>query len=352
MPSAFAFQSLPRWWPTPIVGAIGGYTASALHWPLPWMIGALLAVILVRCLTPWRIAEITNGRKAGQLVIGIGIGLHFNAQVIEQIAQHFLLILTAASVTVLGSIAAVWLLRATGEDRATSFFASMPGGSGEMVNLGARNGAQLSNVAAAQSLRVVAVVLCIPALFNHLFSGTASIHHVMPPVSWPWLMAIVPASIMVGWLWQRLKQPNPWLFGPLLVSAVASIGAGLHIGMPIGSSQLGQLLIGAGLGCYFDRAFFRRAPRFLLQTMLGTASMVLIASGFAWLLSLYSELDLPSLTLSMMPGGIAEMSLTAEALSMSVPLVTAVQVLRLLIVLFCAEPLFRWWQRRYPECTS
>jgi uncharacterized membrane protein AbrB (regulator of aidB expression) len=50
----------------------------------------------------------------------------------------------------------------------------------------------------------------------------------------------------------------------------------------------------------------------------------------------------------MMPGGIAEMSLTAETLQLSVPLVTAMQVMRLLFVLFLAEPLFRHWNRQ-PE---
>ncbi|MNI97443.1 putative ammonia monooxygenase [compost metagenome] len=44
-----------------------------------------------------------------------------------------------------------------------------------------------------------------------------------------------------------------------------------------------------------------------------------------------------------MPGGIAEMSLTAETLQLSVPLVTALQMMRLLFVLFLAEPLFRHW---------
>ncbi|MER8124651.1 AbrB family transcriptional regulator, partial [Acinetobacter baumannii] len=40
-----------------------------------------------------------------------------------------------------------------------------------MVNLGARNGAVLSQVAAAQSLRVLAVVLCVPALFSLVKRG-------------------------------------------------------------------------------------------------------------------------------------------------------------------------------------
>jgi hypothetical protein len=40
------------------------------------------------------------------------------------------------------------------------------------------------------------------------------------------------------------------------------------------------------------------------------------------------------------------MSLTAETLQLSVPLVTAMQVMRLLFVLFLAEPLFRHWSRQ------
>ena len=56
--------------------------------------------------------------------------------------------------------------------------------------------------------------------------------------------------------------------------------------------------------------------------------------GLGWL----TALDIRSLTLGMMPGGIAEMSLTAETLQLSVPLVTALQVLRLLLVLFSPNP--------------
>ena len=72
---------------------------------------------------------------------------------------------------------------------------------------------------------------------------------------------------------------------------------------------------------------------------------MLIAGLCAVGLSNMTQLDLRSMTLGMMPGGIAEMSLTAEMLQLSVPLVTALQVMRLLFVLFLAEPLFKYWAR-------
>jgi membrane AbrB-like protein len=333
-----------HWWGTPFVGLAGGYLASLVGWPLPWMVGSLLAIILVRCLTPFQLAEIPNGRKGGQWVIGVGIGLHFTPLVMEQVMSHFFLILCGALITSVSSIAGVWLLRRTGEDRATAFFSSMPGGSGEMVNLGSRNGANLSRVAAGQSLRVLTVVLCVPALFKYLLGEGVPINHA-GSVDWWWLALVFPAGGALAWLWQRFNQPNPWLFGPLLVSTAVSIGWDLHIGLPNGASQVGQWLIGSGLGCHFNRAFFRRAPSFLGRTLVATALTMLIAGLAALLLSAMTQLDLRSMTLGMMPGGIAEMSLTAETLQLSVPLVTALQVMRLMFVLFLAEPLFRRWCR-------
>ncbi|WP_110973361.1 AbrB family transcriptional regulator [Pseudomonas huaxiensis] len=339
-------SSFRQWWATPLVGLAGGFAASAVGWPLPFMVGSLLAIILVRCLTPWQLAEIPGGRKCGQWVVGIGIGLHFTPHVAEQVASHFGLIFFGALITSFSSVVGVWLLRRTGEDRATAFFSSMPGGSGEMVNLGARNGANLSRVAAGQSLRVLAVVLCVPAAFKYLLGDGVPIAHA-GAVNWAWLALLFPLGALVAWTWQRLKQPNPWLFGPLLVAGVASIGWNLHLGLPDGASQIGQWLIGSGLGCHFNRAFFRRAPSFLARTLAATVLTMLIAAIAALALSAATHLDLRSLTLGMMPGGIAEMSLTAETLQLSVPLVTALQMMRLLFVLFLAEPLFRHWDSQF-----
>lgn len=333
------------WYATPFVGLAGGWLASIAGWPLPWMIGALLAVILVRCLSPWQLKEIPHGRKAGQWVVGIGIGLHFTPTLMEQVLSHLGPIVLGALITTAASVVGVWLMLRTGEDRPTAFFASMPGGSGEMVNLGARNGAQLGPVAAAQSLRVLAVVLCVPALFKYLLGEGAPAGQALA-VQWGVLALLFPLGALLALGWQRLGQPNPWLFGPLLVAAAVGVLIDPHTRLPDGASQVGQWLIGSGLGCHFTRAFFRKAPLFLARTLLGTALTMATAALAAGLLYLATGLDLRSLTLGMMPGGIAEMSLTAETLRLSVPLVTAMQVMRLFLVLFLAEPIYRYWDKK------
>lgn len=331
-----------RWWATPLIGLVGGYLASLIGWPLPWIIGSLLAVIAARC-SGWLVSEVPGGRQTGQWIVSSAIGLHFTSEVMGELSSHFGVILAGAFATLLLSLIGIAVLLRGGTDRATAFFSSMPGGASEMVNLAQRHNAQAARVAAAHSLRLLLVVLAIPALF------TWSLPPIEPPspapVSWPWLALLLPAGALMAVLWGKLKQPNPWMLGPLTVCAVASVTFDLHLGLPDGLGQAGQWLIGCALGCHFDRGFFRSAPGFLarvlLFTLLAMGCAALLAKGLGWL----AAEDQTSLMLGMMPGGITELCLTAEALQLSVALVTALQVLRLFLVMFLAEPLFRLWQR-------
>ncbi|NIM32646.1 MAG: AbrB family transcriptional regulator [Pseudomonas stutzeri] len=336
-------QRLPAWWATPLIGAFGGWLASLANWPLPWMVGSLLAVIAVRC-SGWLVSEVPRGRQVGQWIVASAIGLHFTGEVMREVLAHFGVILAGAVGTLLLGLIGIFILLRSGSDRATAFFASMPGGASEMVVLANRHQAEAASVAAAHSLRLLLVVLIVPALFTWGLPTVAA--PPAAPVSWPWLAVLLPAGGLLALLWKRLGQPNPWMLGPLTACALASVAFDLHIGLPGWAGALGQWLIGCSLACHFDRPFFRSAPAFLLRILLFTLLAMLIAAALSGALGWLTALDEVSLMLGMMPGGITELCLTAEALQLSVALVTAVQVLRLFLVMFLAEPLFRLWQRR------
>lgn len=343
MPKLHALTGWQSWWATPLVGLAGGALASLIGWPLPWIIGSLLAVIAARC-SGWLISEVPGARKTGQWLVASAIGLHFTQDVFTELLGHFGVILLGALLTLLLSLIGILVLRRAGLDRATAFFASMPGGASEMVNLAQRHHAETAKVAAAHSLRLLLVVLLIPAIF------TWSLPPIAPPVpasvSWPWLAVLLPGGALLAWLWGRLGQPNPWMLGPLSVCAVASVTFDLHLGLPDGLGQVGQWLIGCALGCHFDRNFFRSAPGFLARILLFCLLAMLAAAALGQGLGWLAGENQNALMLGMMPGGITELCLTAEALQLSVALVTALQVLRLFLVMFLAEPLFRLWQRQ------
>lgn len=103
-----------------------------------------------------------------------------------------------------------------------------------------------------------------------------------------------------------------------------------------------QLLLGCALGARFERSFLRRAPRFVGAVVLSVAGAMVLSAVFGWALAAITGLHPGTLVLATAPGGIAEMSITAKVLELGVPVVTAFHVARVVLLLTCTAPLFRW----------
>lgn len=336
---------LRHWWATPLVGTLGALLASAAHWPLPWIIGSLLAVTLVRCIG-WRVQEIPNGRVSGQVIIATAIGLHFTQTVFAEVSVHFTLILVVAVLTLLLAIAGIALMQRLGMDLCTAYFAFMPANFAEMVRLAEDHGADISRVAAAHSVRLAVIVLCVPALAFWLGSVEPVTNHMRPDADWLWLAPMLLGGSLVAWLGKRIGLPNPWMFGPIGLCATLTASFDLQLALPETLSHYGQLMIGCALGVHFDRNFFRNAPAFLLRALLFTLAMIGSTAALAWIVAQLAVLPEATLSLGMMPGSSTEMYLTAEALHLGVGLVTAMQITRLVVVMLAAEPVYKRWRGR------
>lgn len=328
-----------QWMPTLLFGVLGGGLAGLIGWPLPWVIGSLAMVILVRCFG-WRIPEIPHGRKAGQLIVAIAIGCHFTPDVMHQVFVNLGIVAVAIVLTLMLALISIRLLHGWGTGFSTAYFALLPANSTEMVHLARERGADTGFVAAAHSVRLLLILLGIP-LAASLATPHAA-HVALQPVLWGWLLIIFPLGWLMAKLFKKVGLPNPWAFGPLLVCAMVVGGMDLRMSVPGWLSACGQLMVGCALGINFDRAFFRRAPAFLLKVLLLLAGSVVATTAVAWLAGYLMGISWLSLALGMMPGSAPEMSLTAEALNLSVTLVTAMQIIRMVIVQAAALPLYRW----------
>jgi membrane AbrB-like protein len=321
-----------------------------LRTPLPWMIGPLLATSLASILgAPTR--SWLPLRNAGQAVIGLALGLHFTPQVVALVASLWWAIaLGIVWALGLGWLFGAWLHRGHAahmgvgprEQRATSYFAGAIGGASEMTLLAEREGARTDLVAAAHSLRLVIVTVCIPFAFT--LGGLQGLDAAAPGprVVQPGGLAILAAAAaLAAWLLQRTGRANPWFMGALGV-AMGFTMAGIELSaLPVALTNAGQLLIGISLGVRFQAGFLRTAPRWLGSVALGTVVMIVACAGFAAALAWATGLPAATLVLSTSPGGIAEMAITAKVLQLGVPVVTAFQVCRLVAVQVLVEPLYR-----------
>ncbi|GAB4180501.1 MAG: AbrB family transcriptional regulator [Rhodocyclaceae bacterium] len=329
------------------IGLGGGALASLAHVPLPWMVGPMLAMACAR-LAHLPVSPPRGGRQAGQLAIGVALGLYFTPPVgRELIADGPWMILAGAAAIAIGDAAARVLARLSGIDRATAFFSSVPGGASEMAVLAERFGASVPHVAIAHALRILLVVLIVPGTLTAL-GATGDDGYAGSPggPSLSGLAALAGLAAFGGWSLRRTGIPNAWMLGPLAVTIALTL-AEIHLSSaPRWFTGLGQMLIGISLGSRFDPDFLRAAPRYglalLASVALGLSLSALAGLGIAWL----ARLRPAALVLAAAPGGIAEMCITAQVLKLGVPLVTAFHVTRFVMVITLTGPLYRLSLRR------
>jgi membrane AbrB-like protein len=306
------------------------------------MVGPLIAMASLK-VAGLNLVAPRLAREGGQLIIATALGLYFTPLVARQtLGAWWVLLLAAIFSTALG-YAGGWILwRFAGVDRTTALFASIPGGATEMAVLGERFGGKPDRVALAQSLRILMVVVIIPAALT--FSGAHggdAFTAAQKAWSYDGLAIQFACAVVGGIVFQWLRVGNAWMLGPLAVTiAVTAAGIGFSA-VPGPLSAAGQVLLGCTLGSRFEREFLRSAPRFVAVVVVSVLVGIATAAAFGALLAWLGDLPVPTMVLASAPGGIAEMAITAKVLQLGVPLVTAAHVVRVIILVTTSAPLFR-----------
>ena len=320
----------------------GGLVFQALNAPFPWLLGPLVSVAGIN-LAGFRISCPAGTRQAGQIVIGTAIGLRFTPEVAGVVLGQVHWMAVAAVVAVmLGAVGALIQIRIARLDPATAFFGSVPGGMAEMITLGDRFRAEPVATALSQTVRVGIVVVTVPAGLTWLgAAGEDFLALRTIPVDWSLLPVLMAGCAAASWGLSRLGVTNAWLLGACGFAALLTAGEIELSGLPDIFLVLGQLLVGASLGECFDREPMRRAPRVIVGAALSTAILLAASIALAAAIGAVSGVPLTTMVAATCPGGLAEMSVTAEVLGLGVPLVTAYHVTRIVVITLVTMPLFR-----------
>jgi len=315
------------------VGVPAGFLFNALHTPIPWMIGPMVAVAALNLLGV-RMHSPPFARQMGQVILGSAVSLYFTPTVVAALAANLPAILAATiAVFVVGVLGALTLSRTSGVDGKSTFFASIPGGAMAMAVLADRYGAQIAPVAVAHSLRVSIVVIIVP--FTLTYGGFPLVAAAYRP-NLPLDFLILMPWLVIGWLagevTERYHFHNGCLLTPIFIGAALTVSGIQLSAVPHGLIEFAQLMFGLVLGARYERAFFARYKLFIPFALLNSC-FILVASVIAGI-ALAWAFDLPVATmiLATAPGGLAEMTITAQALKISVPLVVAFHLFRVVVV--------------------
>lgn len=324
------------------LGVVGGAVFARLRLPLPWLIGALVAVAAARISGAPAEGD-PRLRNVFMGIIGIALGLYFTPTTAAVLVAKAPVLLLAAFITLaIGAALAPMLARRARVDMATAWFASIPGGVADMAMLAEFYGGRPAPVALAQLLRVCSVVVLVPNVFAllGLKGDVPQAATVLPFV--PWVLALQFAGgLAAAILLVRVGVRAGWLLGPLAVTAALTASGVTLSGLPPWLTAFAQVVLGTSLGAAFGRESIRPLRRFLPhaigQVLLLMGGCALASLVLSWL---FHE-PVGAMILGTAPGGVAEMSLTGKVLGLDVALIVTLHVTRIFLVTVLTPPAFR-----------
>ncbi|MGD9508423.1 MAG: AbrB family transcriptional regulator [Geminicoccaceae bacterium] len=330
-----------------VIGAAGGILFHAVHLPLPWMMGAMVATTVAsmagvpQTMPAW-------ARPPTIAVLGVLLGSSFTREMVGGMLEWLPSLLSLpVYILVIGLLALAYLRKVGRIDPLTAFFCATPGGLGEMVILGDRAGGDLRTISLVQATRILLVVLTVPMAFRLLGylppGGAPALALEIELLDLAVLVACGAAGLLAGVL---LRLPAPGLLGPMLLSAAAHLLGLVEGSPPAALVAAAQIVIGSTVGVRFEGYPVVRVVWTMLVGLGLTILMLSVTVLFGLLLQLVTGMPLPLLVLALVPGGLAEMSLIALSLTDDPAFVATNHIVRLGLVVLFASALFDVYRRR------
>jgi membrane AbrB-like protein len=325
------------------IGTAGGLAFHLMHLPLPWMLGALFTT-MVAAVARAPVVAPARLRPAVVAVIGVLLGSRFTPDVLGQMGAWVGTLAILMGYVVAVALTIVPFYRYFGKlDWTTAYFAGMPGGLSEMIEMGEAAGGKAAPIILAHSLRVALTIAVIAFWFRIVQGLQVGLPTVSAPTALSWADAALLLACAIGgsWLGVRLRLTAPTLLGPMLLSAGLHLSGLTESTPPTLLVNVAQVILGTVLGCRFheiDRASFLRAGILSTAATLLTLLLALVAGQ---MMRALTGVEVDQALLALAPGGLTEMGLIAIAIHADVAFVALHHVVRILFILMVAPFVFR-----------
>ena len=330
---------------TVALGTAGGALFRWLDIPLPWMLGAVTFTTIAAMSGTVRVTMPRPIRAGFLTILGVLLGAGFTPAIISRMHEWVWTVAGLAVWAVVAGTGAYFYLRRIARfDKVTAFFAATPGGLAEMVLVGSQNGANVPTLALCHAIRVMLVVLVVPIWFR--LEGLISPQQTQVIVG---ILDVAPADYAIlaacaiggSFLGARLGIPAASMLGPLLCSVAVHLAGFTESQPPYLLTAAAQIVLGSAIGMRFagttPRSIASDAGHGAVATMIMLGVAILFAVGFARL----TGQSFGALVLAFAPGGFAEMSLIALALSVDSAFVASHHLIRIILVVTLAPVIFR-----------
>lgn len=272
-------------------------------------------------------------------VLGVAIGASIQPEVVERLPQMAASVaLIPIYIGLIGLIGVPFFTRICGFDRATAYYASMPGGLQDMVLFGAEAGGDIRALSLIHATRVLVIVILTPIIMVTSFGAEFSQPIGAPAVSLPPLeLAIMAASGLIGWkVAARLRLFGASILGPLILTAVLSLAGVIEHRPPAEAILAAQLFIGLTIGVHYTGITLRELRHDVLAGVAFMVLLALLAAAFTEIVYLLGLAPPVDAFLAFAPGGQAEMVILAILAGADLGFVVVHHLVRVMAVILFA----------------
>ncbi|MCF6326448.1 MAG: AbrB family transcriptional regulator [Devosiaceae bacterium] len=324
---------------TLIIALCGGLVAHWLNMPAAFLAGGAIAVAIAG-FSGLHLSISKPLMYLGFIIVGMAVGANVASDSLQLVRQWPLSMIWLVVMLVF-IVGASWLVlrRLFGLDRATAFYAAMPGHMSLILALTASGVADSRRISIIMGVRVLALTIILP--IGAMLGGSLPS---APPASGPVLDLasigmLAVACVIGGVVLEFLKVPGGLILGAMVV-AVAGKLAGFYQGqLPDVLTGFAFVLMGALIGSRMSGVSWFELRQSAAAGLAVTAVAVGIVTASALLLSTYMNMPLGQIWLGLAPGALEAMIALGLAFGYDSAFIAAHHTWRLLILGF-AIPLF------------
>lgn len=312
-----------------------GWGLNLIGMPIPWMLGGVFVSLGMKFYGAEGVRWPRMWRNYGLVVVGYGIGRYVNSSVLEQMLYQIPGIVGATLLAVITALViSVVMSKYENIDFHSTIMGIMPGGFTQMTAMIDEDKRVDANIVTVlQSLRLITIIVTVPFLVTHLLGAevtkTASKLAINDGSSF-WL--IVPFAGLAGFILEKIKVSTPYLLGPILIAAMASLHSGVLNTAPVWLLAVAQLSIGIYVGSGLEPKEVKRLVKVLPSVFFGIFIILGISIAVAYALSYFYGFSLITAFLAMAPGGLGEMCLVGMSLEENVAIILTYQMFRFLVL--------------------
>jgi len=316
--------------------------------PLAWMLGPMLA-ISIAALAGIKVKMPKLALSAILIILGLHIGNYIDQNLLSQM-KDWIWTSMVMFFYILVSIFIVskYLQKFSSYKEKTSIFSAAPGALGPLLILAEYEKSDLSQVATAHLIRLIIIITLFP-FFVVNFSPTEAItiekFNYMDQNHLDLIILLI-VSIVLIYIFDKIKVPAPLLAGALVASGILQITEIASYKLPDQSINFCLLILGASVGCRFADKSLNEVIKNTVHSFVATALLVFLGVIAAIVAGYFVENNFLTLLLSYCPGGIYEVAVIAIAFNLDPNFVAFHHIIRLLMILFTIPVILKLINRK------